>query len=65
MINGRHLRRVLWEYAVHYNKGRPHRSLDLETPIGPPARAGPAEAARIVARPILGGLHHEYEWVAA
>jgi hypothetical protein len=25
----------------------------------------PAEAGRIVARPLLGGLHHEYEWVAA
>ena len=41
IINERQLRRVLWEYAAHYNEGRPHRSLDLETPIGPPARASP------------------------
>ena len=52
---------VLRARAAHCNEGRPHRSLDLKTPIGPPARAGPAKAGRIVARPILGGLHHEYE----
>jgi len=65
VINERQLLRVVREYMVHYNNGRPHRSLDMETPTGPPARAGPPEAGRIVARPILGGLHHEYEWVAA
>jgi hypothetical protein len=65
IVNERHLRMVMREHMVHYNNGRPHRSLDLETPTGPPARAGPPEAGRIVARPVLGGLHHEYEWVAA
>jgi transposase InsO family protein len=65
VVNERQLLRVVREYMVHYNTGRPHRSLGLETPTGPPARAGPPEAGRIVARPILGGLHHEYEWVAA
>jgi putative transposase len=65
VVNEQHLRRVLQEYAAHYNRGRPHRSLGLETPTGPPARAGPPETGRIVARPVLGGLHHEYEWVAA
>jgi len=28
----RHLRAVLTEYAAHYNRRRPHRSLDLRTP---------------------------------
>ena len=65
VVNEQHLRGVLREYAAHYNRGRPHRSLGLETPTGPPARAGPPETGRIVARPVLGGLHHEYEWVAA
>ncbi len=65
IINERHLRAVLGEYEVHYNNGRPHRTLDLETPTGPPARASPPRIGRIVARPVLGGLHHEYEWLAA
>ena len=65
IVNERHLRMVLREYSAHYNKERPRRPLDLETPIGVPARASPPEVGRIVARPVFGGLHHEYEWVAA
>lgn len=63
--NERHLRMVLREYAVHYNGERPHCSLGLEAPAGPPARAAPPQSGRLVSRPVLGGLHHEYEWVVA
>lgn len=65
VLNERHLRRVLREYLDHYNRARPHRALGLETPSGPPARVGPPKTGRIISRPVLGGLHHEYEWVAA
>ena len=65
IINERHLRSVLREYVAYYNGGRPHRTLRLETPTGPPVRAGLPRAGRIIARPVLGGLHHEYEWLAA
>lgn len=65
IINERHARRVLWQYMAHYNGARPHRTLGLETPTGPPVRASPPRAGRIIARPVLGGLHHEYEWAAA
>ena len=65
IIDEQHLRRVLWEYAAHYNGARPHRTLGLQTPTGPSLRAAPPPADRITARPVLGGLHHEYEWVAA
>jgi hypothetical protein len=65
IFNERHLRSVLREYVAHYDAGRPHRALDIEIPTGPPARAGPPREGRIVARPVLGGLHHEYEWLAA
>ena len=65
IVNERHLRCVLREYVAHYNTGRPHRSLGLETPSGPAARAGPPLSGQVLARPVLGGLHHEYEWMAA
>jgi putative transposase len=65
IINEGHARRVLREYVAHYNTARPHRALRLETPTGPPARASPPAAGQITARPVLGALHHEYEWVAA
>jgi putative transposase len=66
-LNERHVRRVLEEWVAHYNRGRPHASLGP----GIPDRADDCVAAsslghricdgyRIGAKPVLGGLHHEY-----
>jgi hypothetical protein len=60
VINERHLRAVLSVFAAHYNRERPHRTLEFETPH--PAsrpRHGPIQAS-----PVLGGLHHAYRRVA-
>jgi len=65
IINERHLQLVLKEYAAHYNRGRPHRSLGLVPPNGPPVRVAAPSPGRVKAHPVLGGLHHEYEWEAA
>jgi putative transposase len=65
VINEQHLRRVLREYAAHYYGARPHRTLGLQTPTGPPLPLAPQRTGRIIARPVLGGLHHEHEWLAA
>jgi transposase InsO family protein len=63
-----HLRRLLHEWVRHYNAGRPHMSLGPGIPQ-PPAALSVArhihrhrlpEHLRVVRRPILGGLHHEY-----
>src|ERR1700720_3170532 len=51
-----HLRRVLKSYAGYYNSVRTHRSLKKDAPISRSAEA----AGRILCRPILGGLHHQY-----
>jgi transposase InsO family protein len=63
VVNERHLRALLAEYAAHYNAARPHRALALDSPDGRPVVR--LASGRIVGRPVLGGLHHEYEWVAA
>jgi putative transposase len=63
-----HLRRLLNEWVPHYNKGRPHMSLGPGIPQPPPGLPVPLhghrhripEHLRVVARPILGSLHHEY-----
>jgi transposase InsO family protein len=64
-FNEDHLRRALREWVAHYNRGRPHTSLgpgipdahDLATlESGHRIRDG----YRVVATPILGGLHHDY-----
>jgi transposase InsO family protein len=62
-LDERHLRAVLAEYIDYYNRDRPHRTLRLETPH-PQARSRAGPRRRIVARPVLGGLHHVYEWAA-
>jgi len=36
VLNEGHLRRILKEYVEHYNRARPHRSLELRPPTGDP-----------------------------
>jgi putative transposase len=61
--NARHLHRVLTIYLEHYNTARPHRRLDLQTPVDAPAasqgRGGPIERIDV-----LGGLIHQYRRAA-
>jgi transposase InsO family protein len=64
-VNERHLQHLLREFVRHYNRARPHQTLELETPVEMP-RAGPAaRGCRVVSRSVLGGLTHEYERRAA
>jgi transposase InsO family protein len=61
VVSGRHLERILGEYVAHYNRARPHRSLELT----PPLRAGGASGAGTIRRrDVLGGLIHEYDLAA-
>lgn len=66
-IDKRHLSSILAEFADSYNKERPQRTLQLDTPPPPQpqerSRAGPLRLVRT--RPVLGGLHHVYEPAAA
>ena len=71
-LNERHVRRVLAEWVAHYNHGRPHASLGPGIPD--PQGEAPRERAhdhrlpvgfRVVAKPLLGGLHHEYRLESA
>jgi putative transposase len=66
ILNERHLQAVLAEYVAFYNTERPHRALALEPPLLPcRARlAVPGPPGRVVARPVLGGLHHMYRRAA-
>jgi transposase InsO family protein len=68
-LSQRHLYGILKEWAAHYNEGRPHMSLGPAIPSQPPVsrlvthhqhqRQLPPDC-RVVVKPILGGLHHEY-----
>jgi hypothetical protein len=67
LILGRpHLERVLDVYLEHYNRERPHRGLDLGTPIDSVSQAGRAcRHGPVERRDLLGGLIHEYSRAAA
>jgi transposase InsO family protein len=59
----RHLHVVLGEYVRHYNRHRPHRSLQ-QRPPDPASSVTELPAARVERRSILGGLINEYSQVA-
>lgn len=67
-LGERHLCRILAEWVRHFNAARPHSALgpgipnppiNLPAGLRPNRHALPLDA-RVIARPILGGLHHEY-----
>jgi len=67
-INEDHVRWIMKQWAAHYNKSRPHSSLGpgIPDPDVPMAellinRHCVPNDHRIVVKPILGGLHHEYQ----
>jgi hypothetical protein len=60
VLDDRHFPRVVAEYVRYYNAARPHQGLEQRTPI--PAEF-PTEG-NILALPVLGGLHHEYQRAA-
>ena len=64
-----HLRSILREWVTHYNGGRPHSALGPGVPDPPQQSAQIPKAesrhrlaadALVLARSVLGGLHHEY-----
>ncbi len=69
-VSEAHLRRTAIEFVRYYNEARPSQAIDGIPKCG--AGKGPPMAAvdpgdgppRLVARPILGGLHHDYRLAA-
>jgi putative transposase len=71
-LSEHHLRCIVREWMSHYNAARPHMALGPGIPQPPPPLPARRQAyrhwlpghLRVAARPILGGLHHEY-WLEA
>jgi putative transposase len=66
-VNERHLHGILREWTTRYNRGRPHSALGPGLPEPISEHLTPTEhrhqlpiGYRVVKRPVLGGLHHEY-----
>lgn len=73
-ISEPHLRSILKIWVGHYNSSRPHMALGPGVP-DPPAKAGTfqtqqsrhriGEGLVVLAKSVLGGLHHEYSLARA
>jgi len=65
-LNERHLSVLLKEYVAYYNNVRTHQALDGGTPVRkgkPPPTL--VDDTVLLARPLLGGLYHDYDKVDA
>ncbi|MBF0188283.1 MAG: transposase [Magnetococcales bacterium] len=63
VLNREHLRRILSSYIEYYHGQRTHLSLKKDYPVTREIQL--PTSGKIIAHPILGGLHHQYKRVAA
>ena len=65
ILHERQLQRVLNAYVAYFNQARPHQGIQQQIPESSgSSRSTPHEGTRVVAVPILAGLHHDYRKVA-
>jgi putative transposase len=57
--NERSLRRTLQSYFAYYQRSRTHLALGKDAPE--PRAPEPPERGRVIAIPLVGGLHHRYQ----
>jgi len=58
-----HLRTVLTKYVAFFNTARPHQGLAQRVPV-PSATVRSSTDGPVVAIPVLGGIHHDYQRAA-
>jgi putative transposase len=63
VLGERHVYCVIQEYVGYFNQARPHQGLGQKIPRGPATPPNKLARGKIVAFPVLGGLHH-YQWAA-
>ncbi len=61
VLNQKHLNVITRDYVEYYNKSRPHQGLAQRIPIPPD---DPPASGKVIALPVLGGLHHDYRRAA-
>jgi putative transposase len=65
ILGEKQLQRVLNAYVVYFNQARPHQGMAQQIPE--PHRLVPAAqdaGNKVIALPVVGGLHHDYHWAA-
>ena len=62
VLGERHLVRLVRSYICYYHEDCCHLGPSKDTPNARATTPRPSPAARVVALPRVGGLHHRYEW---
>jgi len=65
ILQERQIQRVLNAYVSYFNQARPHQGIQQQIP-GPGGSAKPSHHTgdKVIALPVMGGLHHDYQWAA-
>jgi putative transposase len=64
ILSEEHLYHVMREYVRFFNRARPHQGIDQRIPEGLPECNKEQAEGKIIAFPILNGLHHDYQRAA-
>jgi transposase InsO family protein len=65
ILHEKHLHRVLNAYVVYFNQARPHQGIQQQIPEQSRSVPSALDAGnKVIARPVLGRLHHDYRRAA-
>ena len=64
VLNQRQLERMVMEYGSYYNDARSHQGIHQRIPGRYDDKVYPTAEGKIVSKPILSGLHHDYSRIA-
>jgi putative transposase len=65
ILQEKQLHRVLKAYVAYFNQAQPHQGIGQQIPE--PSRSTHSShhaGERVIALPVVGGLHHDYRWAA-
>jgi putative transposase len=65
ILQEKQLHRVLNAYVAYFNQARPHQGIRQRIPERRRSVPSSQDAGnKVVALPVMGGLHHDYHWAA-
>jgi transposase InsO family protein len=65
ILHEKQLQRVLNGYVGYFNQARPHQGIGQQIPERQRSVPSSKEAGnKVIALPVMGGLHHDYQWAA-
>jgi putative transposase len=65
ILHEKQLPRVLNAYVIYFNQARPHQGIQQQIPDpSGSARTSHHRGGKVIALPVMGGLHHDYHWAA-